>query len=34
LLQAVLDKLHLWKTKKAKLTILENVSGVIKPGRY
>jgi ABC-type multidrug transport system ATPase subunit len=31
--EMVLDKLHLWKSKKAKLTILDNVSGIIKPGR-
>lgn len=32
--QMILDKLHLWKSKKAKLTILDHVSGIIKPGRY
>lgn len=33
-LQTVLDKLHLSVTKKAKLSILENVNGLVKPGRY
>lgn len=33
-LQTVLDKLHLPISKKAKLSILEDVSGIVKPGRY
>ncbi|KAG0571017.1 hypothetical protein KC19_6G205500 [Ceratodon purpureus] len=32
-IEAALDALHLFVTKKAKLSILENISGVIKPGR-
>ena len=32
-LQSVLDTMHLSLTKKAKLPILENVSGVVKPSR-
>jgi hypothetical protein len=32
-LQTVLDKLYIPITKKAKLSILENVSGIVKPGR-
>jgi ABC-type multidrug transport system fused ATPase/permease subunit len=31
--EGLLDKIHLPVTKKAKFTILENVSGIIRPGR-
>eukprot|EP00891_Asterochloris_glomerata_P005171 jgi/Astpho2/5171/Aster-04755 len=29
-----LQKVHLWKTKKTKFTILDNLSGILHPGRF
>ena len=33
-LQGNLQKVHLWKTKKTKFTILDNLSGILHPGRF
>ena len=33
-LQGKLQKVHLWKTNKTKFTILDNMSGILHPGRF
>ena len=33
-LQGNLQKVHLWKTNKTKFTILDNMSGILHPGRF
>ena len=33
-LQGNLQRLHLWKTNKTKFTILDNMSGILHPGRF
>lgn len=33
-LQGNLQKVHLWKTNKTKFTILDNLSGILHPGRF